>query len=179
MSKEAADKSQHCHTCRRRRLRCDGVRPTCNKCVARGVDCLGYGTQALLWVKPQSQAGTPPAVSANDHAPPPLPPPETAPTDTRGGPGRKKGRPKLVLMPRTATELALPGGAGLELTRTPKAAHLNAYWKYMKMRGFRDEYLQRREIVLSPGLDPEGYQLQRLIIDSLRYCMLDFLPRQQ
>ncbi|KAJ3472018.1 hypothetical protein NLG97_g11360 [Lecanicillium saksenae] len=39
----------------------------------------------------------------------------------------------------------------------------------MKLRGFRDEFLRRRSIVLSPGLDPEGYQLQRLLIDSLRY----------
>ncbi|OAA80728.1 Zn(2)-C6 fungal-type DNA-binding domain protein [Akanthomyces lecanii RCEF 1005] len=161
--KEAAvDRSQHCHTCRRQRLRCDGVRPTCNKCLARGVDCLGYGTQALLWVQPQSK----PSGTQADHQQQQKEQ-ETTPTEARQG--RKKGRPKLVLMQRTAAELALPDGEELELTRKPKATHLTAYRKYMKMRGFRDEYLRRRKIVLSPGLDPEGYQMQRLIIDSLRY----------
>ncbi|KAM3511377.1 hypothetical protein MY11210_004986 [Beauveria gryllotalpidicola] len=155
-ARESAEKSQHCHTCRRQRLRCDGVRPTCNKCVARGVDCLGYGTLALLWVQPKDRAV--------------MPAPTASPT--RGAPPadrRKKGRPKLVLMPRAASELALPNGEGLELTRRPKAAKLRAYRKVMRMRGFHDDYLRRREIVPSPGLDPEGYQLQRLIIDSLRY----------
>ncbi|KAH8692963.1 fungal-specific transcription factor domain-containing protein [Talaromyces proteolyticus] len=56
-----------CHSCRRSRLRCDGVQPTCLKCTSRGVECLGYGTQALLWV--QSNASIP----------------------------LKRGRPKLVL----------------------------------------------------------------------------------
>lgn len=146
----AADRSQHCHTCRRQRLRCDGVRPTCNKCLARGVDCLGYGTQALLWVQPQSK-----------------------PTSARAG-QQKQQQQEVVSTEarqgRTTTELALPDGEGLELTRKPKATHLNAYRRYMKMRGFRDEYLQPRNIVLRPVLDPKGYQRQRLIIDSLRYC---------
>ncbi|KAJ6785207.1 hypothetical protein PWT90_02941 [Aphanocladium album] len=169
--KEAVDKSQHCHTCRRQRLRCDGVRPTCNKCVARGVDCLGYGTQALLWVQPQSHDGGALAVRKRES-----PPQETmfATTTTPTHPAeaarrKKKGRPKLVLMQRTASELAMPNGEGLELTREPKSTHLTAFRREMKLRGFRDEFLQRRKIVLCPGLDPEGYQLQRLLIDSLRY----------
>ncbi|KAM3499641.1 hypothetical protein MY10362_007110 [Beauveria mimosiformis] len=157
----SAEKSQHCHTCRRQRLRCDGVRPTCNKCVARGVDCLGYGTLALLWVQPPDDRSEMPAPAAVATA---------SPTGTaRPVDRRRRGRPKLVLMPRAASELALPNGQGLELTTRPKPAQLRAYRKVMRMRGFHDDNLRRREIVPSPGLDPEGYQLQRLIIDSLRY----------
>lgn len=42
----AADKP--CHNCRRRRLRCDRTVPHCDKCVSRGIECLGYG-QLFLW----------------------------------------------------------------------------------------------------------------------------------
>ncbi|KAM3465129.1 hypothetical protein NHJ6243_001928 [Beauveria neobassiana] len=159
----SGEKSQHCHTCRRQRLRCDGVRPTCNKCVARGVDCLGYGTLALLWVQPPNDRAVIPVPAAAATA--------SSPTggNARSVDRRKKGRPKLVLMPRAASELTLPNGEGLELTKKPNAAQLRAYRKVMSMRGFQDDYLRRRKIVPSPGLDPEGYQLQRLIIDSLRY----------
>lgn len=159
------DKSQHCHTCRRQRLRCDGVRPTCNKCLARGVDCLGYGTQALLWVQPESQHGT--LAARNKSQQPQL----ARESSTEPRQARKKGRPKLVLMQHSTSELSMPNGEGLELTLKPKPAHLKAYMKEMKIRGFHDELLRRRRIILSPSLDPAGYQEQRLIIDSLRYCM--------
>ncbi|KAM3443075.1 hypothetical protein MY4824_000780 [Beauveria thailandica] len=90
---------------------------------------------------------------------------------------RRRDRPKLVLMPRAASELALPNGQGLELTTRPKPAQLRAYRKLMRIRGFHDDYLRRREIFPSPGLDPEGHQLQRLIIDSLRcYDDHSYLP---
>lgn len=32
-----------CHNCRRQRLRCDRSYPHCNKCIAAGKECLGYG----------------------------------------------------------------------------------------------------------------------------------------
>lgn len=32
-----------CHNCRRQRLRCDRSYPHCNKCIAAGRECLGYG----------------------------------------------------------------------------------------------------------------------------------------
>ncbi|KAL3451501.1 fungal-specific transcription factor domain-containing protein [Aspergillus insuetus] len=38
-----------CHTCRRRRLRCDEAKPHCQRCAAEGVECLGYG-KMILWV---------------------------------------------------------------------------------------------------------------------------------
>lgn len=186
--RDAVDKAQHCHTCRRQRLRCDGVRPTCNKCVARGVDCLGYGTQALLWVQPQSaQPGqssrteneqtTTTAVAADDIS-------AATPTDTQQQQGRKKGRPKLVLMERTESELAMPNGQALALRQRPETADLNAYMREMKARGFHTHLLQRRSVVVSPALDPAGYQLQRLIIDSLQYCRFSlclclFFPRRK
>ncbi|KAF4450082.1 hypothetical protein F53441_6726 [Fusarium austroafricanum] len=37
-----------CHNCRRRRLRCDRLLPTCAKCEAKGVECLGY-SQIFQW----------------------------------------------------------------------------------------------------------------------------------
>lgn len=40
--------NNNCHSCRRKRLLCDRAYPNCAKCVARGIECLGYGTM-LLW----------------------------------------------------------------------------------------------------------------------------------
>lgn len=34
-----------CHNCSRRRVKCDGTRPHCNKCRDRGLDCAGYGIE--------------------------------------------------------------------------------------------------------------------------------------
>ncbi|KAE8155134.1 hypothetical protein BDV25DRAFT_135179 [Aspergillus avenaceus] len=38
-----------CHTCRRRRVKCDLGSPTCKRCYTAGIDCLGYG-KLILWV---------------------------------------------------------------------------------------------------------------------------------
>ncbi|KAL4961694.1 Zn(II)2Cys6 transcription factor [Aspergillus stella-maris] len=38
-----------CHTCRRRRVKCDLGKPRCQKCYAAGVECLGYDN-LILWV---------------------------------------------------------------------------------------------------------------------------------
>ncbi|KAL4879018.1 hypothetical protein BJY04DRAFT_194585 [Aspergillus karnatakaensis] len=38
-----------CHTCRRRRVKCDLGKPRCQKCSAAGVECLGYDN-LILWV---------------------------------------------------------------------------------------------------------------------------------
>ena len=40
--------SKACHSCRRRRLRCDRSYPGCRKCTSRGIECLGYG-QFFQW----------------------------------------------------------------------------------------------------------------------------------
>ncbi|KAL4921338.1 fungal-specific transcription factor domain-containing protein [Aspergillus aurantiobrunneus] len=37
-----------CHTCRRRRLKCDRTVPACQKCARTGQECLGYG-KLFLW----------------------------------------------------------------------------------------------------------------------------------
>lgn len=37
-----------CWTCRRRRVQCDGVIPTCQKCKKAGKECLGY-KKPLVW----------------------------------------------------------------------------------------------------------------------------------
>ena len=60
-----------CHNCRRRRLRCDRSRPSCNKCSASGRECLGYD-KLFVWTpcagtgpgsKGSSGTPTPPAVT--------------------------------------------------------------------------------------------------------------------
>ncbi|OJD15978.1 hypothetical protein AJ78_03810 [Emergomyces pasteurianus Ep9510] len=70
-----------CHTCRKRRVRCDSSRPACNKCIAKGVKCLGYGKQKpLVWLQgggSQNQY----LVEGNNLEPP----------------KRKKGRPKIIV----------------------------------------------------------------------------------
>lgn len=39
---------QTCHTCRRKRLKCDGAVPACQKCARAGRECLGYG-KLIIW----------------------------------------------------------------------------------------------------------------------------------
>lgn len=58
-----------CHNCRRRRLRCDRSRPSCNKCSASGRECLGYD-KLFVWTpcagtgaKGAPGTSTPPAVT--------------------------------------------------------------------------------------------------------------------
>ncbi|EGD99416.1 C6 transcription factor [Trichophyton tonsurans CBS 112818] len=66
-----------CHTCRKRRVRCDGALPACQKCRDRGPDCLGYGKQKpLVWL------------AGGGH--------QNAFLDDRQK-ARKKGRPRLIV----------------------------------------------------------------------------------
>lgn len=66
-----------CHTCRKRRVRCDGAVPACQKCRDRGLDCLGYGKQKpLVWL------------AGGGH--------QNAFLDDRQK-ARKKGRPRLIV----------------------------------------------------------------------------------
>ncbi|KAA8641475.1 Zn(II)2Cys6 transcription factor [Aspergillus tanneri] len=44
---------RQCWECRRRRLVCDSSRPACNKCLAAGTECPGYGSKKpLKWITP-------------------------------------------------------------------------------------------------------------------------------
>lgn len=45
-----------CWTCRRRRLKCDGGVPHCQKCISNGEECLGY-TKPLTWVEGVARRG--------------------------------------------------------------------------------------------------------------------------
>ncbi|KAJ4104059.1 hypothetical protein NW760_010735 [Fusarium oxysporum] len=40
---------RNCWNCRRRRVKCDGLRPHCGKCQAIGAECLGYG-KLITWI---------------------------------------------------------------------------------------------------------------------------------
>jgi hypothetical protein len=44
----AESSAKACHTCRRRRVKCDRTLPQCQKCAGAGVECLGYG-RLILW----------------------------------------------------------------------------------------------------------------------------------
>nr|KMM71528.1 hypothetical protein CPAG_07835 [Coccidioides posadasii RMSCC 3488] len=44
--------SQQCYICRKRRIRCDSTKPSCKKCVSKGVECPGYSSQRpLVWLQ--------------------------------------------------------------------------------------------------------------------------------
>ncbi|KAG5299682.1 C6 transcription factor [Histoplasma capsulatum G186AR] len=77
-----------CHTCRKRRVRCDSSRPACNKCTAKGVECLGYSKQKpLVWLQGGGNQNQYLAEGNN------LEPPK-----------RKKGRPKIIIAKDDAKE---------------------------------------------------------------------------
>lgn len=82
-SKTGGSGAVSCHTCRRQRRRCDATRPSCRKCEKRGVECLGYGQQPILWVQPRIKTGKSPVEEL---------------------PKRGKGRPRLVLMAHAKDE---------------------------------------------------------------------------
>jgi hypothetical protein len=79
-----------CHTCRRKRLRCDGKQPACQKCESHGVECLGYGAQPFFWVQPENRVSPESrrsqAITTTKHV------------NTARSHRKKLGRPKLVLM---------------------------------------------------------------------------------
>ncbi|KAK2791935.1 hypothetical protein FQN52_004377 [Onygenales sp. PD_12] len=74
---------EQCHTCRKRRVRCDSTRPACNKCVSKGVECLGYGKQKpLIWLQGGGNQNQYLAEGSKSSSEPPK---------------RKKGRPKILV----------------------------------------------------------------------------------
>ncbi|OJD24793.1 hypothetical protein ACJ73_03838 [Blastomyces percursus] len=80
-SRAASGLPPQCHTCRKRRVRCDSSRPACNKCIAKGVECLGYGKQKpLVWL----QGGG----NQNQYL---------GDGNNVEQPKRKKGRPKIIV----------------------------------------------------------------------------------
>ncbi|PGG97903.1 hypothetical protein GX51_07077 [Blastomyces parvus] len=80
-SRTASGLPPQCHTCRKRRVRCDSSRPACNKCTAKGVECLGYGKQKpLVWL----QGGG----NQNQYL---------VEGNSVEQPKRKKGRPKIIV----------------------------------------------------------------------------------
>lgn len=57
-----------CYTCRRRRVPCDKVLPTCWKCYLAGKECLGY-KKPLTWVKGVASRGKMMGLTFDDVAP--------------------------------------------------------------------------------------------------------------
>lgn len=57
-----------CYTCRRRRVTCDKLLPTCRKCHLAGKHCLGY-KKPLTWVKGVASRGKMMGLTFDDVAP--------------------------------------------------------------------------------------------------------------
>lgn len=76
---------EKCYTCRRQRIVCDAGKPSCMRCISRGVECLGYSATPIRWVAPTATPSSEaPSLSDSSHV--------------RGRERRKRGRPKLFLM---------------------------------------------------------------------------------
>ncbi|KAJ6443479.1 extracellular membrane protein, CFEM domain-containingprotein [Purpureocillium lavendulum] len=130
--------------------------PGCDKCVARGVECLGYGAQPFLWVQPKPLRASEPLDRGTD--------------DTTAGRGdeqpKKRGRPRLVLMPnpedRSTDQLAV------ELRQPPKPS---AQWIIVQGPNSRRRSKEGRPGCPRPrvGLDPLDYKNHKLTLDCLDY----------
>ncbi|KJK79907.1 hypothetical protein H634G_04146 [Metarhizium anisopliae BRIP 53293] len=139
-----------CHTCRRQRLRCDATKPSCNKCLARGVECLGYGPRAILWVQPKWPAQVGKSTDESTKEP-----------ESMAATGKKKGRPRLVLMPKNTRESPAQS--------EPQARH-ESEWVFVNHADYPDG---RRALVkkqaVSSGLVPAGYHNNMLALSMLDY----------
>lgn len=146
-----------CHTCRRQRLRCDATKPSCNKCLARGVECLGYGPQAILWVQPKLPAHVAKSIDASTKEP-----------ESMAATGKKKGRPRLVLMPKNTRESPAQS--------EPQARH-ESEWVFVNHADSPDgrRALVKKQVV-SPELVPAGYHNNMLALSMLDYSMPCALP---
>ncbi|RHZ56157.1 Zn(II)2Cys6 transcription factor [Aspergillus thermomutatus] len=74
-----------CYTCRRQRIVCDAEKPSCRRCISRGVECLGYSATPIRWVAPTSTVSSETPGLSNKSL-------------DNGQEKRKRGRPKLFLM---------------------------------------------------------------------------------
>lgn len=148
-------KESFCHTCRRQRLRCDATKPTCNKCATRGVECLGYGAQPILWVLPQTHAPAGSRDKTHDRVDDSSSSSSSSSSQdlaTGETTGKKRGRPRLVLMSQRAK--AKPTDNQIQLRQhTSKRKTSGRLW-------------------LSPtrNLNPVGYEADRLAIHCIQYC---------
>lgn len=103
---------EKCYTCRRQRIVCDAGKPSCMRCISRGVECLGYSATPIRWVAPTS--------SLSSEAPTP-----SNMSHIKGQERRKRGRPKLFLMqaaPRSSKDGSDPQRSDEEL-ESQKGAH--------------------------------------------------------
>lgn len=111
-------RSESCHTCRRRRLLCDGTKPHCTRCMSSGLACLGYG---LLWVLPPDQRGVsslPDAAESGSMTGFSVSEVHTGISATAKLP-KKRGRPRLALMSQSAAVVHKPAvtiGSGFPMT---------------------------------------------------------------
>ncbi|KAK2594471.1 hypothetical protein QQS21_007818 [Conoideocrella luteorostrata] len=165
-------KNAPCHTCRRQRLRCDAAKPTCEKCSVRGVECLGYGPQPILWVLPTSldRAGKTTGLTAGSTT--------TGQSRSELQPMsaavKKRGRPKLVLMERSKTgadEASLVNPQSTtQLQRQTKWVVANRWFSKDGAKAMCD--MQR----VSAGPTPVDYYDHVLALSMLEYMNEQIAP---
>ncbi|KAL2211667.1 hypothetical protein CC79DRAFT_1363967 [Sarocladium strictum] len=60
-------RTESCETCRKRRVKCDEVRPVCGQCAKKGRACSESPPQALIWVKRGQQSKDTQAIVVLEH----------------------------------------------------------------------------------------------------------------
>ncbi|KAH2916552.1 hypothetical protein KXW73_004171 [Aspergillus fumigatus] len=135
---------EKCYTCRRQRIVCDAGKPSCMRCISRGVECLGYSATPIRWVAPtstlSSEAPTPSNIS-----------------HIKGQERRKRGRPKLFLMqaaPRSSKDGSDPQRSDEEL-ESQKAGVLVSR--------------SRSSPTIPWSLFPYDYDMQKMLLEFSHY----------
>ncbi|UNI15556.1 hypothetical protein JDV02_002081 [Purpureocillium takamizusanense] len=161
-----------CHTCRRQRLRCDGAKPACSKCIARGVECLGYGPQALLWVQPKSLKPAHEAANLRGNE-------NHSGGQEIQGREKRRGRPRLVLMSSSPDDdddthhrHALLQLRPLQNQKPQQQKRQSQQWIAVSgPNGGRRPQVRSPPCFPGPhaGLEPVDYKNHKLTLDCLAY----------
>ena len=137
-----------CFTCRRRRVICDKVLPTCRKCHAAGKQCLGY-KKPLTWVRGVASRGKMMGLTFEDVAP------KKPKGESRAGIGTSR---VSVLGSSEERRGGAPPSRSLALVRRPSGPS----WAPSRTPSWLSDVAQTdgdQNILISSGLVPSTEQL--------------------
>lgn len=143
-----------CHSCRKRRIRCDATRPACQKCRDRHISCPGYARQKpLVWLADGGRQNEYIRAEAEEGG-------------VRGG--RKKGRPKMLVAPPT-TRTAEEG----ERKKKEEEEQEDAKSREMVLliRGSVDKGPQYLRFRVPRSLDLWYPETVKEVVSTLKYCI--------
>jgi hypothetical protein len=142
-SSEGHEQTQ-CHTCRKRRIRCDQTKPACLKCQSKNLTCPGYTKQKpLVWLAGGGKQN------------------EYIRAEAGGTKGRrKKGRPKVEVAADAEAESA---------TQAQKSGDAGRETAVVKATG-NSESLLVSGVVIPPSLKLSCSPKVRKIVQTLCYC---------